>query len=179
MFLLNNEIDNENSTIMKTRRILGYGSNQSSHANFCGKNVENCPGEGRENDGKKEEGIGNMGGVREINDRNNDKYKGEYRRSVEHMERRKEKYELPDTDRDDLIPYNNHYEDKVNKYNKILGFERNKTKMTVLVRINNTNVKLPLAPAKTEEPLFNMNFDIIICVKIYLVIFQHNKRDYR
>ena len=120
MFLLNNEIDNENSTIMKTRRILGYGSNQSSHANFCGKNVENCPGEGRENDGKKEEGIGNMGGVREINDRNNDKYKGEYRRSVEHMERRKEKYELPDTDRDDLIPYNNHYEDKVNKYNKIL-----------------------------------------------------------
>ena len=48
-----------------------------------------------------------------------------------------------------------------NKYNKILGFERNKTKMTVLVRINNTNVKLPLAPAKTEEPLFNMNFNLV------------------
>ena len=33
--------------------------------------------------------------------------------------------------------------------------------MTVLVRINNTNVKLPLYPKKIEEPLFNMNFNLV------------------
>ena len=40
-------------------------------------------------------------------------------------------------------------------------FERRRQIMTVLVRVNNTNVKLPLDPKKIQEPLFNMNFDLV------------------
>ena len=48
-----------------------------------------------------------------------------------------------------------------NKFNEIIGLERKRQIMTVLVRVNNTNVKLPLDPKKIQEPLFNMNFDLV------------------
>ena len=48
-----------------------------------------------------------------------------------------------------------------NKFNKIIGLERRRQILTVLVRVNNTNVKLPLDPKRIQEPLFNMNFDLV------------------
>jgi hypothetical protein len=48
-----------------------------------------------------------------------------------------------------------------NKFNTIIGLERRRQILTVLVRVNNTNVKLPLDPKRIQEPLFYMNFDLV------------------
>ena len=47
------------------------------------------------------------------------------------------------------------------KYNKTLGFERKRQILTVLVKVNNTEIKMPIDPKKIEEPLYKMNFNLV------------------
>ena len=48
-----------------------------------------------------------------------------------------------------------------NKYNEKILFERRRQIMTVLVKVNNTKIKMPFDPKKTSEPLIYMHFNLV------------------